>query len=71
MTELQVKGLIGALCKFMFGKYDKDWMLFTNEYSDKGIILIETTNCGKFIGSINEVYCELERLFFSGEYKHN
>lgn len=65
MTEQQVKGLIGAMCKWMFGKYNKDWMVFTNEYSDKGIILIETTKYGKFTGSVNEVYCTLERMFFN------
>lgn len=64
MTELQVKGLIGAMCNWMFGKCN--WKIFV--HNDSNFILIETDKAGKFIGSINEVYCELERLFFS---EHN
>jgi|LakMenE01Jun11ns_1017448.scaffolds.fasta_scaffold7293877_1 hypothetical protein len=60
MTELQVKGLISAMCDFMFGK--DNWKLFHNDEDD--FILIETDKAGNFIGDIHEVYCELERGFF-------
>lgn len=65
MTELQVKGLIGAMCNWMFGK--GNYRIFTNGINDNGdnFLLIETTKSGKFIGSINEVYCTLERMFFN------
>lgn len=65
MTEQQVKGMIVAMCNWMFGK--GCWRIFVND--DRDFILIETDKAGKFIGEIPDVYCQLERLFFSGCYK--
>lgn len=51
MTELQVKGLIGAMCNWLFGVgtcsvYGED-----DQYND--LIIIDVNGKGKFIGSLN------------------